>query len=276
MLDSTNTLKRFLMVSMLSSARPSLRPRSLFSMTSSGQSKKMMKSQSRPQTFSNASRFSALRGNPSIRNLVLPLDFMASCRSPTVTSEGTICPCCIISATLLPSGVPDLTWARRRSPALKWATSGNSLTILAHCVPLPEPGPPSTKTIVVLVSTLAEAVEALEGDFVVGASRTAEVQEAEELPVVAAPTAAKPRPRVVPSRIRENCSAVRLPSAAVGAKVATVEHDRAPADVRRTADARRSSLRMWENMVADMLAGEIGNTRSRCCVSCGVVSSRDL
>ena len=48
------------------------------------------------------------------------------------TLEGTIWPCLIISATMLPSGVPDFMWARSRSPALR-CRRPNSSTIFAHC-----------------------------------------------------------------------------------------------------------------------------------------------
>lgn len=37
---------------------------------------------------------------------------------------------------------PDFISARRRSPALRWVYPKCS-TILAHCVPLPLPGPPA-------------------------------------------------------------------------------------------------------------------------------------
>lgn len=113
------------------------------------------------------------------------------------TLEGTIWPSLIISATMLPSGLPDFMCALSRSPALR-CTIPKSSTSFAHCksnqrlemlsivcsqsavysdnacwlrvysgagnnkqshsgtvyrvrctcVPLPEPGPPSTKTMV--------------------------------------------------------------------------------------------------------------------------------
>mmetsp|Transcript_23092 Transcript_23092/g.55254 ORF Transcript_23092/g.55254 Transcript_23092/m.55254 type:complete len:220 (+) Transcript_23092:1164-1823(+) len=193
MLESTNTRNLFRMVSELSSARPSLRPSSRCSMTSSGQSKKMMKSQSRPITSSNALRFSELRGNPSIRNFVFPLLRIASCSSPTVTSEGTICPCCIISATLLPSGVPERTWARSSSPALKCAMSENSSTSFVHCVPFPEPGPPSTNTMVD-VSSLGCCRSPFEEETV--SSATTGAQWDTWSPELAA---AAPKPKNIPS-----------------------------------------------------------------------------
>ena len=48
------------------------------------------------------------------------------------TREGTIWPCLIISATMLPSGVPDFMCARNRSPALR-CRRPNSSTSLEHC-----------------------------------------------------------------------------------------------------------------------------------------------
>mmetsp|Transcript_24919 Transcript_24919/g.78899 ORF Transcript_24919/g.78899 Transcript_24919/m.78899 type:complete len:231 (-) Transcript_24919:850-1542(-) len=145
MLLSMNTLKRLRIVSMLSSARPSLRPSSRSSITFSGQSKKSTPVQSMPISRSQASRFSWLRGKPSMRNLSFLAAAMAPLSSPTVTSLGTICPCFIISATALPSAVPLLTCARRRSPAER-CVYPKSRTMLAHWVPLPEPGPPRTNT----------------------------------------------------------------------------------------------------------------------------------
>ena len=48
------------------------------------------------------------------------------------TREGTIWPCLIISATMLPSAVPDFMCARSRSPALR-CSRPNSSTSLEHC-----------------------------------------------------------------------------------------------------------------------------------------------
>lgn len=47
-------------------------------------------------TFSNAARFSSLRGKPSIRNLSFPFSCIAFCKSLIVTSDGTIFPSLII------------------------------------------------------------------------------------------------------------------------------------------------------------------------------------
>jgi len=116
-------------------------------MTSSGQSKKSTKSQSYPAVRSHASRFSLLRGNPSIRNVLFPESFIAPKSRFTVTSLGTIWPCLIISATMLPSALPDFMCARSKSPALR-CVNPKSRTMFAHCVPLPAPGPPSTNTTV--------------------------------------------------------------------------------------------------------------------------------
>ena len=139
----------------------------------------------RSASRSHASRFSWLRGNPSMRNASLFDAAIASFSSPamfwgsfkgnqarhatmlrqdpkkniqkngsksvqrvvharTVTSDGTIWPFLIISATTFPSGEPLFTCARSRSPALRWTTP-KSRTRFAHCVPLPEPGPPRMK-----------------------------------------------------------------------------------------------------------------------------------
>mmetsp|Transcript_8623 Transcript_8623/g.23068 ORF Transcript_8623/g.23068 Transcript_8623/m.23068 type:complete len:217 (-) Transcript_8623:31-681(-) len=100
---------------------------------------------SMPSSFSNASRFSALRGKPSMRNFVFPDSSIAFLSSPMVTLLGTIFPSAIIALTMFPSSVPDLTCARSRSPAER-CTTPNSSTSLAHCVPFPLPGPPSTNT----------------------------------------------------------------------------------------------------------------------------------
>ncbi len=53
-------------------------------------------------------------------------------RERLLTREGTIWPCLIISATMLPSGVPDFMCARSRSPALR-CSNPNSCTSFAHC-----------------------------------------------------------------------------------------------------------------------------------------------
>ena len=155
---SRNVLKRFLMVSMLSSVRPSLRPSKRWVMTSSGQSKNKTKSQSYPAVVSQASRFSLFLGKPSIKNRSFPLSRMASSSKLTVTSLGTICPCLIISATMLPSLLPLFMCARSKSPADR-CTNSKSRTTFAHCVPLPAPGPPSTNT------TVGVASEPIVGDL---------------------------------------------------------------------------------------------------------------
>mmetsp|Transcript_24927 Transcript_24927/g.78928 ORF Transcript_24927/g.78928 Transcript_24927/m.78928 type:complete len:221 (-) Transcript_24927:217-879(-) len=135
---------RFLMVSMLSSARPDVSPRlrSRPCMVSRGQSKK--------STFlhgitcaSKASAWSSARGKPSMRNSFAPLLIMAVLRRPMVTSMGTSLPSFIRVAHMVPISEPEATSSRRRSPAERclWPYLA---TMRSHWVPLPEPGPPRT------------------------------------------------------------------------------------------------------------------------------------
>lgn len=58
----------------------------------------------------------------------------------TLTS-GTSCPCSISLLSSPPLDEPDFTSARNKSPELR-CVSPYFATILAHCVPLPDPGPP--------------------------------------------------------------------------------------------------------------------------------------
>ena len=68
----------------------------------------------------------------------------APCPGPR-TSMGTSLPSFMICSHSCPSAEPLLTSSRSRSPAERWVKPYLS-TILAHCVPLPLPGPPSTNT----------------------------------------------------------------------------------------------------------------------------------
>lgn len=52
----------------------------------------------------------------------------------------------MISDNSLPLSVPAVTSALNKSPVLKWLKP-NFSTILAHCVPLPLPGPPKIQMI---------------------------------------------------------------------------------------------------------------------------------
>uniref|UniRef100_A0A2P2NFP4 Secreted protein n=1 Tax=Rhizophora mucronata TaxID=61149 RepID=A0A2P2NFP4_RHIMU len=61
--------------------------------------------------LSNATRFSSLRGNPSMTNFLLLLCCIACCRSFTVTSEGTIFPSFLKSRIIFPFSDPDSTSA---------------------------------------------------------------------------------------------------------------------------------------------------------------------
>ena len=70
---------------------------------------------------------------------------MARLISATVTSTGTIWPSLMYWSIILPVSSPLLRASLSRSPADRW-TKAKSRTMLAHCVPLPAPGPPSTKT----------------------------------------------------------------------------------------------------------------------------------
>mmetsp|Transcript_23402 Transcript_23402/g.54677 ORF Transcript_23402/g.54677 Transcript_23402/m.54677 type:complete len:202 (-) Transcript_23402:168-773(-) len=136
-------------VSSLSSARPLVSPLFIIRarITSSGQSKY--------KTIGTSTSFcimrcqprmlSSLRGNPSTRKRDLPLFRIALRNKLTVTSTGTIWPSLIIVAIIAPSSDSLATSARRRSPADR-CVQPKSLTMLAHCVPLPHPGPPRTKT----------------------------------------------------------------------------------------------------------------------------------
>mmetsp|Transcript_10846 Transcript_10846/g.50006 ORF Transcript_10846/g.50006 Transcript_10846/m.50006 type:complete len:224 (-) Transcript_10846:194-865(-) len=204
--DSTNVLNLFLIDSMLSSVRPDVSPRpsSLRSITSSGQSKNSTKSQSYPAVTSHASRFSLLRGKPSMRNLDLPESAIASSNRRTVTTDGTICPFLIISATMLPSSLPLFMCARRRSPAERW-TKPKSLTMLEHCVPLPAPGPPRTNTTVGLfVDAVAPwaTPSAPAGAASSPSAHSATAVGVNAAAVAKAPAAAKPKPRAAPGAVR--------------------------------------------------------------------------
>lgn len=132
--------------------------------------------------FSNAVRFSSLRGNPSMRNFFFSLCCIACCKSFIVISEGTIFPSSLnfriislLQAAELkkkkyvvlnnvymiridnytarsdemisiinanPFSDPDSTSACRSSPAQKCVNPKCS-TILGHWVPFPLPGPPA-------------------------------------------------------------------------------------------------------------------------------------
>mmetsp|Transcript_8209 Transcript_8209/g.23571 ORF Transcript_8209/g.23571 Transcript_8209/m.23571 type:complete len:357 (+) Transcript_8209:1677-2747(+) len=147
-LCSIKVLNRFLMVSALSSARSLVSPllRRRRSISSSGQSKKMT-ADGAQICFSNACAWSLARGKPSMRNLSIPLRSIAAFRRPMVTPTGTSFPSFIRSAHIFPVSEPLATSARRRSPAER-CLKPKSSTICSHCVPLPDPGPPSTNTMV--------------------------------------------------------------------------------------------------------------------------------
>lgn len=84
---------------------------------------------------------------PSIRK---PVDFstlaIAAARSSRTTSLLTSPPFDIVSWSSLPFGDPEATSARNKSPVDKWENLYLA-TILSHCVPFPQPGPPRTQMI---------------------------------------------------------------------------------------------------------------------------------
>eukprot|EP00967_Tisochrysis_lutea_P149251 scaffold286628_cov32-Tisochrysis_lutea.AAC.1 len=124
--------------------RPDDSPRisSRSSITSSDTSKKSMKTQG-GSSRSKALRLSSERGKPSIKKGPLPFA-MAAWSSLTVVEDATIFPSAITLAMASPASEPDATSARRRSPAERCVASKRSIS-RAHCVPLPEPGPPMIK-----------------------------------------------------------------------------------------------------------------------------------
>mmetsp|Transcript_91199 Transcript_91199/g.258228 ORF Transcript_91199/g.258228 Transcript_91199/m.258228 type:complete len:218 (+) Transcript_91199:214-867(+) len=140
------------MVSMLSSARPLVWPRCSRRLSMHSSEHSMTRQNCRrvfiPRMLSQAAAFSTFRGKPSTKNLPLsqPRRRISASKSSTVTSEGTILPSLMQLSMSSPALEPDL-WrsARRRSPALRWAKPNRS-TIRVENVPLPQPGPPSTKT----------------------------------------------------------------------------------------------------------------------------------
>mmetsp|Transcript_7520 Transcript_7520/g.12778 ORF Transcript_7520/g.12778 Transcript_7520/m.12778 type:complete len:200 (+) Transcript_7520:1144-1743(+) len=153
---------------MLSSVRPLVLPRSSSrsSMTSSGQSYTRT-----PATCKLSStvccqpdRLLVLRGKPSTRKRLPPLASMAAASNLTVTSTGTILPSLMYSSMSCPRGDPELRSARNKSPADK-CTYPCASTILLHCVPLPAPGPPKTKT------TAGNAVDGCDEDSTLAPSK---------------------------------------------------------------------------------------------------------
>jgi hypothetical protein len=84
------------------------------------------------------------RGKPSIRYGPLR-ERMAFLSKSIVTCAGTILPSLIISLMVTPSAEPLATSSRSKSPAEKCAYPKWRVS-RSHCVPLPEPGPPSTNT----------------------------------------------------------------------------------------------------------------------------------
>lgn len=89
---------------------------------------------------------------PSIRK---PVEFwtfpMAAASSSSTTSLLTSPPFDIVSWSSLPLGEPEATSARSKSPVDK-CENLYLATMRSHCVPLPQPGPPSTQMIGTLES----------------------------------------------------------------------------------------------------------------------------
>ena len=73
-----------------------------------------------------------VQGTAAAHSIRMHQDVLLSSQAVELTREGTIWPCAIISATMLPSGVPDFMCARSRSPALR-CSSPNSSTSMEHC-----------------------------------------------------------------------------------------------------------------------------------------------
>mmetsp|Transcript_10573 Transcript_10573/g.27995 ORF Transcript_10573/g.27995 Transcript_10573/m.27995 type:complete len:211 (+) Transcript_10573:364-996(+) len=146
--------KRFRMLSMLSSLRPLVSPRAKrrFSNSASLASKKRTpQTAAASPTFScQPTRFSRFLGKPSIRKQVFPpfcFAAMASLSSFTVMDVGTILPSLMKLLMRSPSlDVGSFLASRRQSPAEMWAQLWNAFVTFAHCVPFPEPGPPSTNS----------------------------------------------------------------------------------------------------------------------------------
>lgn len=67
-------------------------------------------------------------------------------RNEKIFTSGTSSPFSIILLSSDPRGDPDFTSARSKSPELR-CVKPYFFTILSHCVPLPDPGPPETKNI---------------------------------------------------------------------------------------------------------------------------------
>ena len=78
------------------------------------------------------------QGTAAAHSIRMHQDVLLSSQAMKITREGTIWPCAIISATMLPSGVPDFMCARSRSPALR-CSSPNSSTSLEHCRAVAKP-----------------------------------------------------------------------------------------------------------------------------------------
>ena len=122
-------LNLFLKLSTLSSLLPEYLalPRILYSSTGRGHSKKSMVGISAsfviPKTDLYPFQFSTDLGNPSMRKLTLPVDWVTSVialyNNLTVISTGTILPAVIYSSINVAFGPPRCLSARRRSPADK-------------------------------------------------------------------------------------------------------------------------------------------------------------
>ena len=72
---------------------------------------------------------------------------MVSWTNAKMSSNGTNSPLSMVVLNCWPRALPVATSARNKSPVDR-CVKPNSLTMLAHCVLLPAPGPPSTKTMV--------------------------------------------------------------------------------------------------------------------------------
>lgn len=97
--------------------------------------------------FSNSGPCAGSRGYPSIKKPGVFETFTIAASSNFKTiSFGTKIPLVIISCNSFPFSEPDPTSARNKSPVLKCENPYLAI-IRSHCVPLPQPGPPSTQII---------------------------------------------------------------------------------------------------------------------------------
>ena len=97
-----------------------------------------------------AGTWESSRGKPSMRRRKSPFASLArrtssSCSTSTVISVGIRPPSFMIALMVFERSVSLATSARNKSP-VEMCVKLKSLASRAHCVPLPEPGPPMTKT----------------------------------------------------------------------------------------------------------------------------------